>query len=225
MIGSRRLVVMGLMGLGVGLAGCAPQSAATNSSEAQTIVDGAVAAVQQMRTSGGFANTGLLERAKAVVIVPRSLKIAVLAGGADGHAVLVAHTSHGWSEPAFYTVASGSLGPQIGVRESTIVLLLMTDRALNAFLHNNNVTLGASANLTVAQYSASGAASFGSQDVVVWTDSQGLFIGGSVAAQGFTQDVALDQAYYGYSGQSLTVTEIIANAVHNSGADRLRAAL
>jgi lipid-binding SYLF domain-containing protein len=216
---------MGLLGLGVGLAGCAPASTARSDNEAQTVVDGAVTAVQQMRGSPGFASSSLLERAKAVVIVPRSLKIAVIAGGAGGHAVLLAHTAHGWSNPAFYTVASGSLGPQIGVRESTIVLLLMTDRALNAFLHTNNVTLGASANLTVAQYSASGGAAIGSQDVVAWTDSQGLFVGGSVAAQGFTQDGALDRAYYGYTGQNMTAAEILANAAHNPGADRLKAAL
>lgn len=216
---------MGLLGLGVGLTGCASQSPATNGSEAQTVVDGAVAAVQQMRTSSDIVSSGVLGRAKAVVIVPRSLKIAVIAGGSGGHAVLLARTAHGWSNPAFYTVASGSLGPQVGVRESTIVLLLMTDRALNAFLHNNNVTLGASANLTVAQYSASGAAAIGSQDVVVWTDSQGLFIGGSVAAQGFRQDFALDRAYYGNAGQNMTATEILANAGHNPGADKLKAAL
>ncbi|MBV9750261.1 MAG: lipid-binding SYLF domain-containing protein, partial [Acetobacteraceae bacterium] len=189
------------------------------------VVDGAVAAVQQMRASPNFAGSGVLQRAKAVVIVPRSLKVAALVGGAGGHAVLLARTAHGWSGPAFYTVASGSLGPQIGVRESTIVLLLMTDRALDAFLHNNNVTLGASANLTVAQYSASGAAAIGSQDVVVWTDSQGLFVGGSVAAQGFSQDGTLDQAYYGFSGQNMTATEILAGASHNPGADRLKAVL
>ncbi len=188
-------------------------------------MDGALAAVQEMRASPGFASSGVLGRARAVLIVPRSLKIAVLVGGAGGHAVLLARTAHGWSDPAFYTVASGSLGPQIGVRESAIVLLLMTDRALDAFLHNNNVTLGASANLTVAQYNATGAAAIGGQDVIVWTDSQGLFIGGSVAAQGFTQDGTYDQAYYGFSGQNVTASEILAGAVHNPAADPLKAAL
>ncbi len=224
MKGSRRLVVMGLLGLGVGLAGCAPSSPAASENEAQTVVDGAVAALQQMRSSN-FASSGLLQRAKAVLIVPRSLKIAAVVGGAGGNAVLLARIAHGWSDPAFYTVASGSLGPQIGVRTSTVVLLLMTDRALDAFEHNNNVTLGASANLTVAQYSASGAAAIGSQDVVVWTDSQGLFIGGSVAAQGFSQNATLDQAYYGFSGQNMTASEILAGAAHNPGSDRLKALL
>ncbi len=225
MKGSRRLVVMGLLGLGIGLAGCAPSSPAAGDNEAQAVVDGAVAAIQQMRASTSFASSGLLQRAKAVVIVPRSLKIAALVGGAGGHAVLLQRTAHGWSGPAFYTVSSGSLGPQIGVRESTIVLLLMTDRALDAFLHSSNVTVGASANLTVAQYNASGAAAIGSQDVVLWTDSQGLFAGGSLGVQGFSQDATLDEAYYGFSGQNMTATEILAGAAHNPGADRLKAVL
>ena len=216
---------MGLLGLGVGLAGCAPTSTTTNENDAQAVVDGAVATVQAMRASAGFAGSGVLQRAKAVLITPRSLKVAVLVGGTGGRAVLLARTAKGWSDPAFYTVASGSLGPQIGVRESAVVLLLMTDRALNAFLHNNNVTLGASANLTVAQYNATGAAAVGGQDVVLWTDSQGLFIGGSVAAQGFSQDGTLDQGFYGFNGQNVTAPEILAGAVHNPGSDALKRAL
>ncbi len=87
------------------------------------------------------------------------------------------------------------------------------------------MTLGASANLTVGQFGATGAAAIGAQDVVVWTDSRGLFIGGSVAAQGFSQDGAYDVAYYGNSGQNMTATEILAGAGQNPGAGRLKAAL
>lgn len=226
MDGSRRLVIMSLMGLGVGLASCAPlASPATAESEPQQVVDGAVTTVQAMKNSSGFANSGVLGRARAVLIIPSSVKIAVGIGGAGGHAVLLERTAHGWSDPAFYTVGSGSLGPQIGVRDTQAVLLLMTDRALDAFLHNSNVTLGASGNLTVGQFGATGAAAIGGQDVVAWTDSRGLFIGGSVAAQGFSQDGAYDQAYYGNSGQNVTATEIFANAARNPGADRLKAVL
>ena len=220
---SRRLVIASLLGMGAGLAGCAAETPpATLASEAQSVVDGAVTAVETMKASAGFATSGLLSRARGVVIVPRALKIALIAGGSGGHAVLVGRTPQGWSDPAFYTVGGGSLGPQIGVREQTIVVLLMTERALNAFLHESNVTLGASANLTVGQFSASGAAAIGGQNVVVWTDAQGLFIGGSVAGQGFNQDADYNRAYY---GRNVPAIDILAKLVHNPAANRLRAVL
>ena len=224
---SRRVVVSSLLGLSTGLVGCATQttSPAAASSQAQQVVDGAVTAVQAMKASASFAGSGLLGRAKGVLIVPGAVKVALVAGGSGGSAVLVGRTATGWSNPAFYTVGAGSLGPQIGIQDTTTVLLLMTDKALNALLKNSGVTLGASAGLTVAQYGASGAAAVGGQDVVVWTNSKGLFIGGSVAAQGFSQDFATDQAYYGFAGQNMTAAEILAGAARNPGADKLVAAL
>ena len=220
---SRRLVIVSLLGMGAGLVGCAEETPpATLASEAQGVVDGAVTAVQTMKTSPGFATSGLLGRARGVVIVPRVLKVALIAGGSGGRAVLVGRTPRGWSDPAFYTVGSGSLGPQIGVRESTIVVLLMTERALDAFLRQSNVTLGADASLTVGQFSAAGAAAIGSQDAVVWTDAQGLFIGGSVAGQGFNQDADYNRAYY---GRSVPAIDVLANLVHNPAAAPLRAVL
>ena len=226
---SRRLVIVSLLGMGAGLAGCAEEAPpATLASEAQGVVDGAVMAVRTimavrtMKTSTGFATSGLLGRARGVVIVPRALKVALIAGGSGGRAVLVGRTPKGWSDPAFYTVGSGSLGPQVGVRESTIVVLLMTERALDAFLRQSNVTLGADANLTVGQFNTSGAAAIGDQDVVVWTDAQGLFIGGSVAGQGFNQDADYNRAYY---GRNVPAIDVLAGLVHNPAAGRLRAVL
>ena len=220
---TRRIVIFSALSLSAALAGCATETPpASARSDAQAVVDGAVAAVQAMRASSDFAASGLLQRAKAVLIVPRSLKVAVVAGGEGGHAVLVGRTARGWSDPAFYTVGSGSLGPQIGVRNSTSVLLIMTDRALNTFLQNSNVTLGALGNVTVGQFSKTGSATIGGQDAVLWTDAQGLFIGGSVAAQGLAQDADYNRAYY---GRNVPAIDVLANLVHNPAAAPLRAAL
>ena len=45
-------------------------------------------------------------------------------------------TGEGWSYPAFYTLASGSLGLQIGGQSSELVLTIMSEKALNAVIND-----------------------------------------------------------------------------------------
>lgn len=221
MKGSGRLLAACLV-LGLVAAGCAPPASQAGGDPQQQVVTDATATVQEMKAATGFARSGLLERAKAVMIVPRAVKVAFGIGGEGGQAVLLVRNARGWSNPAFYTVASGSVGPQIGVRETATVLLIMTDRALRTFLQDSNVTAGAQANLTAAQYDLNRVAQLGGQDVILWTDSSGLFAGGSLSAQGFTQNAAYDRAYY---GRDATAAEITRGAVRNPAADQLRAVL
>ena len=188
----------------------------------QQTVDDALGAVQAMRAETGFAKSGLLRRAKAVLIVPSAFNLAVGIGGTGGRAVLLVHSRHGWSDPAFYSVAIASAGLQVGAKEVTSVLLIMTDRALRSFLQDSNVTVGAQANLTAARYDANGVTELGGADVVLWSKSEGLFAGGAVQAQGFVQNQASDRAYY---GRDATAAQIVAGTVRNPAADRLRAAL
>jgi lipid-binding SYLF domain-containing protein len=50
--------------------------------------------------------------------------------------LVVRDPSRGWSDPAFYTVAAGSLGLQLGGQVSETVFTVMNDRALNALIDN-----------------------------------------------------------------------------------------
>jgi len=208
-----------VLALSIGLA--SPAALAANGGPQQVVGD-SIAAVQEMKAETGFTRSGLLRRAKAVLIVPSAVKVAVGVGGEGGQGVLLVRRGRSWSDPAFYTVASASAGFQLGARDTTIVLLIMTDRALNAFLQGNNVTVGAQANLTAAQYSANRVGELGGQDIVLWSRSEGLFAGGSVSVQGFTQNRDYDSRYY---GRDVPAAAIIRGAVRNPDAGRLRAAL
>lgn len=200
---------------------CAAGAARAANDQQQT-VDDATAAVQMMKTETGIAKSGLLRRAKAVLIVPSAVDVALGIGGAGGRAVLLVHGPHGWSDPAFYSVATASAGAQLGAKQVTSVLLIMSDRALRSFLQDSNVTVGAQANLTAVRFDANRVAQLGGADVVLWSKSQGLFAGAAVQAQGFVQNNTSNQAYY---GRNVTVAQIADGSVRNPAADRLRAAL
>ncbi len=77
----------------------------------------------------------MLRRAKAVLICPRVFKAGFFVGGEGGSCVLLARSGNGtWSYPTFYDIGSGSFGFQFGVEDSQLMLMIMTNRGLNAVM-------------------------------------------------------------------------------------------
>src|SRR3546814_19782269 len=83
-----------------------------------------------------------ISRAKGVFIVPQLLKASFIIGGEGGSGVLLAKTQTGWSEPAIYTMGAGSIGLQIGGEASEVMLLLMSDKAVEAILRSEARRVG-----------------------------------------------------------------------------------
>src|SRR5215472_6157278 len=80
-----------------------------------------------------------LVHAKAVMIAPEIAKASFIVGGAGGRAVVVARDpkSGKWVGPAFYTLATASVGIQAGVSVSEVVTLVMTDKGLDKLLSDH----------------------------------------------------------------------------------------
>ncbi len=88
-------------------------------------MDHAVGTLQDLRRDKEFGNAReLLRTARAVLIAPRIFKAGFFVGGEGGTALLMVRGAHGWSDPAFYTVASASFGLQIGAQESEMILFI-----------------------------------------------------------------------------------------------------
>ncbi len=210
--------------------GTATNAAAANTGTqsnvtADRIVAQAVAPVHQVEADQHFSS--LLKQAKGIVIVPSMFKGALVAGGSGGDGVLLARRNGQWTDPAFITVGSVSIGPQVGAKEGPVVMLLMTDKALNDFTSRNNFSLNANAGLTVINYSAKGQGGLGKGDVVVWSGAGGAFVGASVSGSDITADTKLDSQFY---GKSLTTAQIIHGQVRGAqsraaAANPLRTAL
>lgn len=102
-----------------------------------------------------------------------------IVGGEGGTSVLLAHASGGgWSDPAFYAIGSASLGFQAGLAQSEMVLLIMTQKGLDA-VWRDQFKVGAQAGIAVANLGSGvqGAVSGGSPDIVVWSSSSGVYAG------------------------------------------------
>jgi len=167
-----------------------------------------------------------IKRAKGVLIVPSLLKAGFVFGAEGGNGVLLARDDKlGWSYPAFYTLAAGSFGLQIGVQDSEVMFMVMRKQGLIAML-DRNVKLGADASIAVGPKGAGLEGATGlafNADIYSFAYTKGLFGGlsfeGSVAAE--RKD--LNEEFYGKPVSARDI--VIERKVSNVAAEALRRAL
>ncbi len=195
--------------------------------EQQTLVDRATLTVQEMMTQTVSQDPrNLLRRAKGVMICPRIFKAGFFFGGEGGNCVLLARAGNGtWSYPAFYTIGSGSFGLQIGIQDSELLMLIMTEKGLNAVL-DSQIKLGAGASIAVATMGAgiqgSTTTAVGA-DIVAFSSTRGLFGGIALEGSVMSAQTPWNQSYY---GRSFAARQLVMDMQgSNPGADPLRALL
>lgn len=195
--------------------------------EAQTLVDRATLAVQDMMNQTISQDPRLtLRNAKAVMVCPQLFKAGFILGGEGGSCVLLARAGNGtWSYPAFYGMGSGSFGLQAGIEDSQVMMMIMTQKGLNAVM-DSQFKLGAGASLAIATVGATvqGAttAAVGA-DIVVFAYSRGLFGGISLDGSIMSTRTDWNVSYY---GQPFAARQIVISMQGvNHGADPLREVL
>ena len=179
------------------LAGCAGNGSPT---QEQELVDRSTLTVQGMMTAReGRDARPLLQRATGVLICPQLFKAGFVLGGAGGPCVLAARGPNGWSSPAFYQLSSGSVGLQAGIQDSEVMLIVLTQRGLQALI-DNQFKIGAAAGLAFATVGTGveGATTAALRaDVVSFARSRGLFAGLSLDGSLVSVKSAWNAAYYG----------------------------
>jgi lipid-binding SYLF domain-containing protein len=137
-----------------------------------------------------------VHRAKGLVIFPSFFKGGFIIGGSGGQGVMVARDriNGEWLGPVFYNMGGVSLGLQIGGQASEIVLMIMTDKCLDAML-STKVQLGASASIAAGPVGKGAEA--GLVDVYTFARSKGAFIGVSLDGAVMTTSDKRNAIYYG----------------------------
>ena len=204
--------------------------AALAQTEQQALVDRATITVQEMLGSGDpnvlkDANS-MLNRARAVMICPRIFRAGFVFGGQGGDCVLTARDGAGsWSSPAFYTIGSASFGLQIGIQDMQVMMMILTQKGLNAVL-DSQFKIGADASVAIAAIGggiAGATTAAVGADIVSYARTRGLYAGISLEGSLLSSRSEFNQGYYGRpAGPRQIVLEMQA---HNPAADALRAAL
>lgn len=169
----------------------------------------------------------MLSQAHGVLIIPSYVKAGLVWGGAGGSGILLSHNKETgeWSAPVFYSLASASVGLQIGVSSSEVVMVIMNQRGLKAMM-NNKVKLGADLTVAAGPLGVRGEAATSGNlaaDIYSYARSRGLFAGVSLEGGIVNMSDVYNKEYYGreYSAEQI----LVENQVGAKYAPSLRAAL
>lgn len=141
-----------------------------------------------------------LRQAKGVFLMPDFGRGALVVGGRGGQGVVFAKVGEQWHGPAFYNMGAISVGAQGGATAGRVAMLLMTDEAVDAFKQNHNFALNADAGLTLVDWSRQAQGSWGQGDVILWSDTKGVFAGGALSVSDVFADQEANEEFYSGSG-------------------------
>ncbi len=185
-------------------------AAAYAQADQQALVNRSLRTIEDLQHDKAFGNARqLLHQARAVLIVPRLFKGGFIVGGEGGDGVLLARGPDGvWSDPAFYALGSGSFGLQAGLEQSEMILLVMTQKGLDALMHDQ-FKVGAQAGIAVATLGSGVEGAItgaGGPDIVVWSSSSGVYGGIALNGSVIRPQLGDDRAYY---GRPVTTRDIV----------------
>jgi len=161
-------------------------------------------------------------RAKAILIAPEVAKAGFIFGGSGGRALLVARNANSgkWVGPAFYTLATASVGFQAGVSVSEMMTLVMTDKGLNSLLANS-FKMGPDASIAAGPIGAGAKADL-ITDLVSFSRSKGIYGGINLDGTIVTTSDEWNEAYY-HKKPLLAPDILVRGSASSKGADKLLA--
>jgi SH3 domain-containing YSC84-like protein 1 len=188
-----RRSALGLL-LAVSLAGCATQ--AVSPSEPEKLVADAQASLNNfLRDPDQTWIQDNLSRAKAVMIAPQIVRAGFIFGGSGGRAVLVARDGRTWAGPAFYNLATASVGFQAGLDVSEAIIVVMTDKGLNSLLAST-FKMGGDASIAAGPVGAS-ARSTVTADLITFTRAKGVYGGLNLDGTVVNTNIPWNDAFFG----------------------------
>lgn len=183
-------------------------------SEDQSLVNELAGVVKTMEAEPHLAD--LLKKAKGVFIVPKYGREGY---GRNGTGVVLVDHDNKWTDPAFYDFRRISLGPKVQASAGSVALLLMDQRAVDAFKNPRAFSLKAGSGLSIYNYSRNAKIAGGRHDIVMWTDVFRDFARVPVSISDISWDAPHNQAYY---GRNIEMKNILDGAATNAGADNLK---
>ena len=155
----------------------------------------------------------LMARAYGIAVVPNVVKVSAVVGGRRGSGVMVVRDANGkFSAPIMISLTGGSIGWQIGVQSTDVVLVFTTRKGIEG-IADGKLTLGADASVAAGPVGRSASAGTDQDfkaEVYSYSRNRGLFAGVSLDGSILAIDSRSNAKLY---GQSASASDIIAGRV------------
>jgi len=203
------------------LVGAAPVAAQDDPHQA--LVDRARATVERFAKDPAMAPLKpALRKGRAAFVVPELIKGGVFLGAAGGSGV-VSFRGRTWSDPAFYQLGGLNLGFQLGGEVSEMILVLMTERAIDVIMATD-ATLGADLSFAIGASNREQAAPPDPDaDVLVFELAKGVYAGHVLEGAAIRPRPDWNRTYYGRPASTRDI--LVRRIATTTKADALKAAL
>jgi SH3 domain-containing YSC84-like protein 1 len=159
--------------------------------------------------SGTNVPSDVLAQADCIIVLPGVKKVGFGIGGSGGRGPMSCRGGKGfggkWSAPAMYTIGGASVGLQIGGSSTDYVLLVMSQKGVDAVLQGKT-KLGNEATAAAGPSGATHAGTVGGADIYTYAKASGLFAGTSLGGATLSPDKDANKRLY---GKELTAKEIL----------------
>jgi lipid-binding SYLF domain-containing protein len=175
----------------------APATAATPSQTLQSATD----VLDELTTiPAKCIPPALLANAHGVAIIPQTIKAGFILGGRGGQGVVLSRDRNGaWGEPVFVNFGGGSVGFQVGIQSTDLVLVFKTRESLNRILKGKGkLTLGADASVAagpVGRQAEAGTDGVLKAEIVSYSRARGLFAGVALDGAAIWYDVGANAQF------------------------------
>jgi lipid-binding SYLF domain-containing protein len=141
----------------------------------------------------------MLADAQGIVIIPNMVRGAFVIGAQFGRGVLLTRGPGGaWQAPRMVTMAGGSLGYQIGVQSTDLILVFRTPQSV-ANLMRGTLKVGVDASAAagpVGRQASAGTDLRLQAEILSYSRARGAFVGVSIDGSSISLDPSSDAAYY-----------------------------
>jgi lipid-binding SYLF domain-containing protein len=165
----------------------------------QMVVLGAKDAENFLHHTQTVAIRNMLGGVRGVFLSPNISGGAAIVGYETGTGFLMRRHGKDWSDPVFFTLSGTSAGWQVGAKEERVLVLLMTDAAVDNFVRGN-MELGGTGGFALGTWGAGGAGAGevkGGLEELVLSTNEGAFVGGGWAGIQPKPATAINDDVYG----------------------------
>jgi lipid-binding SYLF domain-containing protein len=176
------------------------RTVAAASDEADRVKESATVISEIMNAPDAIPNS-VLEKAVGIAVFPGTVRGGFIVGAERGRGILSARdeTTKAWSAPAFLTITGGSLGLQIGLRATDLILVIQNRRGLENLVRNE-FKVGAGAAVTGGPVGRDAQAATDIQlraEILSYSRSRGLFAGATIEGSTIKEDQDANARFYG----------------------------
>jgi lipid-binding SYLF domain-containing protein len=164
----------------------------------QIVIDATNVLAQSVAMQDGLPQKMLVE-AQGVAIVPNTVRGAFVLGAQFGRGVLVVRGPGGaWQAPRMIEITGGSLGYQIGVQSTDLILIFRTPQSI-ANVMRGTLKVGVDASVAAGPVGRQASAATDLQlkaEILSYSRTRGAFVGAALEGSSIFLDKQVDAAYY-----------------------------